>query len=90
MAHMGARSRFMLGVARPAHVAPAQRFCSPVFHCYSCPLATLACPIGILANFEAGCTSTAWIALGNGGRRGAMLGSLVSGWLCPFGFSRTY
>ena len=27
--------------------------CAPVFHCYSCPLATFACPIGILANFSA-------------------------------------
>ncbi len=27
--------------------------CSPVFHCYSCPLATFACPIGVLANFSA-------------------------------------
>ena len=30
--------------------------CSPVFHCYSCPLATFACPIGILAQYSA-CTS---------------------------------
>ena len=28
-------------------------FCGPVFHCYSCPLATFACPIGVLANFSA-------------------------------------
>ena len=27
--------------------------CGPVFHCYSCPLATFACPIGMLANFSA-------------------------------------
>ena len=27
--------------------------CGPVFHCYSCPLATFACPIGVLANFSA-------------------------------------
>ena len=27
--------------------------CAPVFHCYSCPLATFACPIGVLANFSA-------------------------------------
>ena len=27
--------------------------CSPVFHCYSCPLALFACPIGVLANFSA-------------------------------------
>ena len=27
--------------------------CGPVFHCYSCPLATFACPIGVIANFGA-------------------------------------
>ncbi len=27
--------------------------CAPVFHCYACPLATFACPIGVLANFSA-------------------------------------
>ena len=26
--------------------------CGPVFHCYACPLATFACPIGVLANFS--------------------------------------
>ena len=28
-------------------------FCSPVFHCYSCPWASFACPIGVIANFSA-------------------------------------
>ena len=28
--------------------------CGPVFHCYSCPWATFACPIGVLANFSLG------------------------------------
>ena len=27
--------------------------CSPVFHCYACPLATFACPIGVIAQFGA-------------------------------------
>ncbi len=59
--------------------------CSPVFHCYSCPLATFACPIGILANFGAIHTMP-WIALGTLVAVGALLGSIVCGWLCPFGF----
>ncbi|MGA2618774.1 MAG: 4Fe-4S binding protein [Thermoguttaceae bacterium] len=59
--------------------------CSPVFHCYSCPLATFACPIGILANFSAVHTMP-WIALGILVAVGAVLGSIVCGWLCPFGF----
>jgi polyferredoxin len=59
--------------------------CAPVFHCYSCPLATFACPIGILANFSA------WhlvplLALGTLAVLGAVFGSFVCGWACPFGF----
>lgn len=59
--------------------------CSPVFHCYSCPLATFACPIGILANFSA-IHAIPWIALGTLVVVGALLGSIVCGWICPFGF----
>ena len=33
-----------------------QGFCGPVFHCYSCPLAAFACPIGIWP-ITARCTS---------------------------------
>jgi ferredoxin-type protein NapH len=59
--------------------------CSPVFHCYSCPLATFACPIGVLANFSA------WhvfffLPLGFLLIVAAIFGSFVCGWACPFGF----
>jgi len=59
--------------------------CSPVFHCYSCPLATFACPIGVLANFSA----IHWIpfaTLGTLVLLGTVFGSFVCGWACPFGF----
>ena len=59
--------------------------CSPVFHCYSCPLATFACPIGILANFSA-CHAAPFLALGTLAVIGGVVGSLVCGWACPFGF----
>jgi ferredoxin-type protein NapH len=59
--------------------------CSPVFHCYSCPLATFACPIGVLANFSA-IHVFPFVALGTLLAVGALLGSLVCGWVCPFGF----
>ena len=59
--------------------------CSPVFHCYSCPAALLACPIGILANFSA-VHMVPLMALGTLAAVGALLGSIVCGWLCPFGF----
>jgi len=58
--------------------------CSPVFHCYSCPLATFACPIGVLAQFSAIHFFPA-LAFGTLLAVGALLGSFVCGWICPFG-----
>jgi polyferredoxin len=59
--------------------------CAPVFHCYSCPLAAFACPIGVLANFSA-IHLVPLLALGTLAAVGAVAGSLVCGWACPFGF----
>jgi ferredoxin-type protein NapH len=59
--------------------------CGPVFHCYSCPLATFACPIGVLANFSA-LHVIPFIAIGTLLAVGAVFGSFVCGWACPFGF----
>ncbi|MCC6125017.1 MAG: 4Fe-4S binding protein [Pirellulales bacterium] len=58
--------------------------CSPVFHCYSCPLATFACPIGVLANFSAWHVIP-YMTLGVLFVVGALFGSFVCGWACPFG-----
>ena len=58
--------------------------CGPVFHCYSCPLASFACPIGVLANFSA-IHVVPLLALGTLLIVGAVFGSLVCGWACPFG-----
>ena len=59
--------------------------CGPVFHCYSCPLATFACPIGILANFSA-LHLFPFIAIGVLIIAGVFFGTLICGWACPFGF----
>lgn len=59
--------------------------CGPVFHCYSCPLATFACPIGVLANFSA-LHLIPYIAIGVVLLSGALVGGFVCGWICPFGF----
>lgn len=60
-------------------------YCSPVFHCYSCPWATFACPIGVVANFGAwGMISL--IAVGTILFFAALFGALICGWACPFGF----
>jgi ferredoxin-type protein NapH len=59
--------------------------CSPVFHCHSCPLATFACPIGILAHLSAGHV-VPYMAIGTLTVFGALFGSFICGWACPFGF----
>jgi ferredoxin-type protein NapH len=62
-------------------------FCAPVFHCYACPLATFACPIGILAQFSAGTLPMIpFVTIGILIVTGALVGSLFCGWACPFGW----
>jgi len=58
--------------------------CAPVFHCYACPLATFACPIGVLAQFSA-LHVFPFIAVGVLVLVGSAFGTLVCGWACPFG-----
>lgn len=60
-----------------------------VFHCYSCPLSSFACPIGVAANYAAllpVAFEVPYLLLGILLLVGAMGGSLVCGWACPFGF----
>ncbi len=59
--------------------------CSPVFHCYACPLASFACPVGVIAQFGA-IHVFPFVAIGFLLLIGALLGSLICGWACPFGF----
>jgi polyferredoxin len=59
--------------------------CSPVFHCYSCPLALFACPIGVMANFSA-LHMVPYVTLGILAVIGVLVGSFICGWVCPFGF----
>ena len=58
--------------------------CSPVFHCYACPLATFACPIGVIAQFSA-LHLFPFIAIGLLAAVGILLGAVICGWVCPFG-----
>lgn len=58
--------------------------CGPVFHCYSCPLALVACPIGVLANFSA-IHVFPFLAVGTLLLVGTLVGSFVCGWSCPLG-----
>lgn len=67
--------------------APTKGVCVPGLHCYSCPGAVGACPIGALQQslgasqlklpfYVAGCL----LAFG------ALFGRTICGWACPFGF----
>ena len=58
--------------------------CGPVFHCYACPLATFACPIGVIAQFAA-IHIFPFVTIGFLIIIGALFGSLICGWVCPFG-----
>lgn len=60
------------------------KVCSPVFHCYACPLAAFACPIGVLAQFSA-LHVIPFVTLGILVLVGATMGTMVCGWMCPFG-----
>jgi len=70
-----------------------KNICFPGLNCYSCPLALMACPLGILqhllASFRALPQAALRAALYFGGTfllYGLLLGRLVCGWGCPFGF----
>ncbi len=61
-------------------------FCNPGLNCYSCPAASLACPVGALQavngsmNYKFG-----FYVMGLLLAFGILLGRAVCGWLCPFG-----
>jgi ferredoxin-type protein NapH len=58
---------------------------SCVFHCYACPLASAACPIGLAAS-GAALHLLPLLTIGAVLLVGALVGSLICGWVCPFGF----
>ena len=60
-----------------------------VFHCYSCPLSSFACPVGVAANYAAllpAAFEVPYLLIGVLLAVGALGGALVCGWACPFGF----
>ena len=66
---------------------PGKNLCTPGLNCYSCPAATLSCPIGALQTV--GGTSGFGISLYVSGfllLLGLLMGRFVCGFLCPFGF----
>jgi ferredoxin-type protein NapH len=74
-------------------LAPVSRwvggFPSCVFHCYSCPLSSFACPVGVAANYAAlfpAVLEIPFLLIGVLVLAGIAVGSLICGWACPFGF----
>ena len=62
-----------------------KRVCNPVLSCHSCALAWFACPIGVFVHYS-GYQLFPWIAVGMTLVLGALIGRLLCGWVCPFGF----
>lgn len=73
-----------------APVSAVQNLPGCVFHCYGCPWSSFACPIGLMANYAAlGPTQWAVAPLLLAGvllAAGGLVGSLICGWACPFGY----
>lgn len=79
--------RFVQIIALPLWLWPlaaVQGIPACVFHCYACPLSSFACPIGLIASAVA-VGLVPLMALGVIFAVGALIGSAVCGWLCPFG-----
>ena len=71
-----------LGKAANLHRAPG---C--VFHCHACPLSAFACPIGVAAAFFAlPYLAVPLLVIGVLVLVAGLVGSMVCGWACPFGF----
>lgn len=79
---------------RSLYQGPLKVLCSPGLNCYSCPAATVACPIGALQQLLLSIRMTlangqfyvGFYIIGSMGFLGAIFGRMVCGWACPFGF----
>jgi len=59
--------------------------CIPVLNCYSCPVGTVACPIGSLTAFAL-VRRIPFYIIGLLGLLGVAVGRAFCGWACPFGW----
>lgn len=79
-AHVG---NFLTG---KLYKGPWKQFCNPGLHCYSCPAAGVACPIGSLQAVMGSVSfDFSFYVVGFLLAIGVLLGRFVCGFLCPFG-----
>ena len=65
---------------------PWKQFCNPGLNCYSCPAASVACPIGALQAVTGSMDfNFSFYVVGFLLAVGVLIGRLVCGFLCPFG-----
>ncbi|HLD36712.1 MAG TPA: 4Fe-4S binding protein [Planctomycetota bacterium] len=62
-----------------------RQVCFPVLNCWGCPVSAFACPVGALGQFFAHGVFP-FIVLGTIVFFGALMGRMLCGWVCPFGF----
>ena len=63
-----------------------KQFCNPGLNCYSCPAASLACPIGALQAVSGSMNySLSFYVWGFLLAIGVLFGRFICGWICPFG-----
>ena len=60
-------------------------FCNPVLSCHSCALAWFTCPVGIWVHYS-GWHLFPYVAIGTTVLLGVLIGRMLCGWVCPFGF----
>ncbi|MFH1230180.1 MAG: 4Fe-4S binding protein [Planctomycetota bacterium] len=72
-------------IFNPYYLFSFRNVCAPVLNCWGCPIAAFSCPIGALGQFFANGVFP-FLVLGILFFFGAILGRLVCGWACPFGF----
>lgn len=68
------------------YTGPWKNFCNPGLNCYSCPAASLACPIGALQAVSGSMEFRfSFYVVGFLLAVGILFGRFICGWLCPFG-----
>lgn len=72
-------------IGKMIYQGPLKGVCTPGLNCYACPLALGSCPVGTIQHFLVIREFPLYL-LGYLGVIGGVVGRMVCGWFCPFGF----